>query len=111
MSDLHTVEYSFSCSVGQLTDSSCIDGNVLITTKEHQFYDNDNTITFFLSCCYYLLLPNIHYLIYSHNNPARWYYSPIEDDIEPRPHQNEVAGPNLCLPNTKIDAVSTAPVP
>ena len=37
MSDLHAVEYSFSCSVGQLTDSNCIDDNVLITTKEHEF--------------------------------------------------------------------------
>lgn len=49
--------------------------------------------------------------IYSHNNPARWYYSPIEEEIEARPHTHEVAGPNLCLPNTKIDAVSTAPLP
>lgn len=59
MNDLHAVEYSFSSSVGQLTDSSCIGGSGLITTKEHQFYDNGNTY-FFLSCCYYLLLPNIH---------------------------------------------------
>ena len=42
MNDLHAVKYSYSSSVGQLTDSNCI-GSVLITTKEHQFYDNGNT--------------------------------------------------------------------